>query len=97
MLCIAFYSVCLLLIFSDASLEPKDYFWFIPSFIAFFPLVLVSSILGRVPFFITKHIPQEMEEDLTKAESFFTEFSAKSIWFAIGFFTVVAITVYYWG
>lgn len=38
-----------------------------------------------------------MEEDLTKAESFFTEFSAKSIWFAIGFFTVVAITVYYWG
>tara|TARA_R100001163_G_C5015752_1_gene160162 strand:+ start:615 stop:950 length:336 start_codon:yes stop_codon:yes gene_type:complete len=91
------YWSIILLIFSKDSLDRSDFVFIITNAVFFLPLVFLSSILGRVPYFISKYIPEHMEEELTKAENFFTEFSSKSILFAISFVIVAIFTAYYWG
>lgn len=91
-----FYSICLALLFTDLKLQKQDYYWFLPSFFVFFPVILSSSILGRLPNFLSRKLPGYLEEDLINTERFFKEFSAKSIGFAIGFLIVAFLSVYFW-
>ena len=61
----------------------------------FFPLVLSSSILGRVPYFISKRIPKIFEDTTLNAENNFKEFSVESVVGAIVFLTIVFLTIYF--
>ncbi len=53
-------------------------FFFITGSIFFIPIVFISSILGRVPFFLSRRIPKFFEDSVLHAEKNFTEFSWES-------------------
>lgn len=59
------------------------------------PLLLYSAISGKMlPDFILQNISEEAYKELTNTEVFFTEFSAKSISFAVVALTMLAYIIY---
>ncbi len=91
---VGYFSVLSQLI-TDNNLNNSDYFWiFFNSFI-FLPLVLSSSILGHVPYFISTRIPKSLEDSTVNAEKNFKEFSFESVTGAIFFFIIIFLTYYY--
>ncbi len=52
------FFVIWLMILEEESLSRYEFFYSIFAGLFFFPLVLSSSILGRVPYFISKRIPK---------------------------------------
>lgn len=84
-----------MMIFEGIELRGYDLFLVIGGGIFFFPLVLSSSILGRVPYFISKRIPKMFEDTTLNAEKNFKEFSVESVVGAIIFLTIVFLTIYF--
>jgi hypothetical protein len=63
----------------------------------FFPLVLSSSILGHVPYCISKRIPKLFEETTLHAEKNFKEFSVESVVGAVVALTIIFFSMYFQG
>ncbi len=89
------YIVILLMIIDFKNLSSYEYFLLMTGGLFFFPLVLSSSILGRVPYCISKRIPKMFEETTLNAEKNFKEFSVESVVGAIVFLTIVFLTIYF--
>jgi hypothetical protein len=83
------------MILEEGSLSRYEFFYCILAGLFFFPLVLSSSILGRVPYCISKHIPKLFEDTTLNAEKNFKELSVESVVGAIVFLTIVFLTIYF--
>lgn len=83
------------MLFDVKNLSRYEIFYLIGGGLFFFPLVLSSSILGRVPYFISKRIPKMFEDTTLNAEKNFKEFSVESVVGAIVFLTIVFLTIYF--
>lgn len=83
------------MILDGDGLSRYEFFYSIFSGLFFFPLVLSSSILGRVPYCISKRIPKMFEDTTLNAEKNFKEFSVESVVGAIVFLTIVFLTIYF--
>ena len=86
-----------LTITSEDSLNYSEIFWLIFTTFHFLPLILSSSILGRVPYFISKNIPKEFEKSTLNAEKNFTEFSFESVTGAIIALTIAFLSMHFQG
>ena len=73
--------------------DPEKYSYLV-SVLFVVPILLPSCILGRVPDFIMKFIPERDLEYMKHAEKFFLEYSYKSKTFAIGFLTVAGFYIW---
>lgn len=91
---LGYFSVYLA-ISTPGELDYSDIFWLIFSTFFFLPLILASSILGRVPYFIANRIPKIFEDTTLNAEKNFKEFSLESVVGAIVFLTIVFMTIYF--
>lgn len=76
-------------------LSRYEIFYLIGGGLFFFPLVLASSILGRVPYFISKRIPKIFHETTLNAEKNFKEFSFESVVGAIVALTLIFLSIYF--
>ncbi|PCJ43699.1 MAG: hypothetical protein COA71_02165 [SAR86 cluster bacterium] len=79
----------------EENLDYSDYFWIFFNTFIFLPLIFTSSILGRVPYFISERIPKIFEETILHAENNFTEFSFESVVGAIIALTIMFLTTYF--
>ena len=84
-----------LLLTSSEELDHSDIFWLLFNTFIFLPLILSSSILGRVPYFISKRIPKMFEDTTLNAEKNFKKFSVESVVGVIVFLTIVFLTIYF--
>lgn len=89
------FIVIFLMIFDYENLSSYEIFLLMAGSLFFFPLVLSSSILGRVPYFISKRIPKMFEDTTLNAEKNFKEFTVESVVGAIVFLTIVFLTIYF--
>jgi putative copper export protein len=89
------FIVIFLMIFDYENLSSYEFFLLMAGGLFFFPLVLSSSIFGRVPYFISKRIPKMFEDTTLNAEKNFKEFSVESVVGAIVFLTIVFLTIYF--
>ncbi len=83
------------MILEEEQLSRYEFFYCIFAGLFFSPLVLSSSILGRVPYFISKRIPKMFEDTTLNAEKNFKEFSVESVVGAIVFLCIVFLTIYF--
>ncbi len=89
------FIVTFLMIIDIKNLSRYEYFLMLTGGLFFFPLVLSSSILGHVPYFISKRIPKMFEDTTLNAEKNFKEFSVESVVGAIVFLTIIFLTIYF--
>ena len=62
---------------------------YVASVIFICPIILISCLLGRLPFFITNRLSSETMKDLKSAENLFLESTAKNTIFKFVFLFVV--------
>ena len=89
------FFVTFLMLFDIENLSKYEFFLMLIGGLFFFPLVLSSSILGRVPYCISKRIPKMFEDTTLNAEKNFKELSVESVVGAIVFLTIVFLTIYF--
>ena len=89
------FFVIYLMLTDENPLGRYDIFYSVGAGLFFSPLVLSSSILGRVPYFLSKRIPKMFEDTTLNAEKNFKEFSVESAVGAIVFLTIVFLTIHF--
>jgi hypothetical protein len=95
LLCIVGYFANISQVILDTSLDYSDIFWITFGSFFFLPLVLASSILGHVPYFISNKIPKLLEDPTLNAEKVFKNISFESVFTAIVAFTIFFFAVYF--
>jgi cytochrome bd-type quinol oxidase subunit 1 len=94
MLCAAGLFVFYDLLSNQNETSRVEIITYIINFFLIFPLIFISCILGRIPFFITRNLSKDILDDLEKTENLFFEFSFKTTVFFIVSLTIAFFFIY---